>query len=97
MFIKRAKIDKLTENMITWRDMGHESYAFARDLEHSYIERAEQRGDSGAVGEIRAADDRRLTNAVANSQMYDRFATRDASVLAALASLVTAGLLEVRD
>ena len=97
MFIKQAKINKLMADMINWRDLAHENYTLAKDVQHAYVKQARDRTLSVVDAEARAAKDSRFVNAVSNNQMYDRFATRDAAVLTALASLVTAGLLEVAE
>jgi|SRR5882757_6320425 len=99
MFIKRAKIDKLLVDMVEWRDLAHQNYRTALAIENSYIDKFKSgvptNMTSVSDAERKAAEDIRFVNAVANNQMYDRFATRDAAVLTALASLTAAGLLTV--
>lgn len=97
MYIKRTKLDKLTRDMISWRDRAHDEYTLAKDVQRAYADRAKELGQSPIDAEARASKDSRFVNAVSNNQMYDRFATRDASVLTALASMVNAGLLDVVD
>src|SRR4051794_2945464 len=96
MFIRRDRIDKLARDMINWRDLAHENYTLAKDVQKGYLDQAKERGQSTIDAEARSSKDTRFVNAVANNQMYDRFATRDAAVLTALMSMATAGLLEVR-
>lgn len=97
MYIQRSKIDQLTKDMIRWRDKAHYNYNRANAVCEGYLEKAAETGGSRVDAEVRAAKDARYVKAVGNNQMYDRFATRDAAVLTALASMVSAGLLEVRD
>jgi hypothetical protein len=97
MFIKRNKIDKLASDMLNWRDLAHDSYVRAKEVQAAHTEDGARRGLSKVEAELRAAEDHRFKAAVSNNQMYDRFATRDAAVLSALASMHFAGLLEVRD
>jgi hypothetical protein len=97
MRIKRSKIDKLMRDMVAWRDHAHDNYLLAKDVQFSHSDHAKSRGLSKVEAELRAAKDPKFIAAVSNNQMYDRFATRDAAVLSALASMKTAGLLTVYD
>jgi hypothetical protein len=97
LWIDKAKIDRLIKDMIRWRDSAHESYRTAIHVKDLYVDSAADRGISKAEAELRAVVHPEFVAAVANNRMYDRFTTRDAAVLSALASLSTAGLLEVRE
>lgn len=101
MHIERAKIVSLITDMAKWRGLAYKNYQQALNVKDGYISKFESGAyssmTSASDAEARAASDTRFVNAIANNVMYDRFTTRDAAVLTALASLVTAGLLEVRD
>lgn len=98
VWISKDRIDSLVRDTLVWRKMADENYNKAMAVKDAYVADRESRGDRSKVeSELRAASDPRFVNAVANNQMYDRFTTRDATLLTALATLKTAGLLEVRE
>lgn len=97
MFIKKSNLDLLIEDMLTWRIKAHTSYCKAKEVQAAYTDKYERGGYKSRVdAEVHASRDNRFVVAVQNNQMYDRFATRDAAVLSAIASLTTAGLLTIR-
>lgn len=100
-FIRRSVLDKLFQDMISHRDRAVKRSEDASNIVDAYVERfltGQSRFAHRVDAERSAANDVRWQNAVADNQMYDRFATRDATVLTAVLKMIEMKLLDlVRD
>lgn len=99
-YVRHSVVQKLFQDMIDYRGKAVENNKLANAVTQSYVTRWSQ-GDSRFVSrvdaELASVGDVRFANAVANNQMYDRFATRDAAVLQAMLTMIDMDLLKLRD
>jgi hypothetical protein len=99
-YIKRSVLDQLFLDMVRYRDKARAKSEYATAVSASYVAKYETGGShyaSKGDAELAASTDWRFLAAVADNQMYDRFATRDATVLAATLKMIEMDLLTLRD
>ena len=100
-YIEASTVEALLKQTLTWRTKAHKAYLLAVQISDAYVAKWESGEYTSTVSrtdaQARASEDSRWQVAVSNNQMYDRFAQRDAAVLSAIANLVNANLLTVRD
>jgi hypothetical protein len=98
MFVRKSKVMKMFTDMVRNRDKAIENNEYAKAVTQGYVDRFESgvsRFASRIDAERASVEDNRRVDAIANNQMYDRFAMRDAAALSALLKMTEMGLLSI--
>lgn len=98
-YVTEDAVQKLFQDMVNNRGKAVENSELATAVADLYItayETGSSRYTSRVDAELAASSDARFINAVANNQMYDRFATRDAAVLSTMLEMIKMDLLTLR-